>query len=128
MMRRAVATLCAGLMATTPTLACTDVRLIAGDGSATTVRTMEFAMDLGSEVQIIPRGFAVTSPAPNGGGLKWTSKYGYVAMNAYNMPVATDGLNEKGLGFGALYLPGETKYEDVKPADASRALLSLIHI
>ena len=28
-------------------------------------------------------------------------------MNAYNMPVATDGLNEKGLGFGALYLPVE---------------------
>ena len=64
MLRRAVATLCAGLMATTPAFACTDVRLIAGDGSATTVRTMEFAMELGSEVQIIPRGLQVTSPAP----------------------------------------------------------------
>ena len=66
-------------------------------------------MDLGSEVQIIPRGQQVTSPAPKGDGLKWTSKYGYVAMNAYDMPVATDGLNEKGLGFGALYLPGESQ-------------------
>ena len=119
MLRRAVATLCAGLMATTPALACTDVRLIAGDGSPMTVRTMEFAMDLGSEVQIIPRGLQVMSPAPNGDGLKWTSKYGYVAMNAYNMPVATDGLNEKGLGFGALYLPGEAKYQDVTPAEQS---------
>jgi choloylglycine hydrolase len=70
MLRRAVATLCAGLMATTPALACTDVRLIAGDGSAMTVRTMEFAMDLDSEVQIIPRGQQVTSPAPKGDGLK----------------------------------------------------------
>ena len=122
MLRRAVATLCAGLMATTPALACTDVRLIAGDGSAMTVRTMEFAMELDSEVQIIPRGLQVTSPAPNGNGLKWTSKYGYVAMNAYDMPVATDGLNEKGLGFGALYLPGETKYQDIKPGEESRAL------
>ena len=87
MLRRAVATLCAGLMATTPALACTDVRLIAGDGSPMTVRTMEFAMELGSEVQIIPRGQQVTSPAPKGDGLKWTSKYGYVAMNAYDMPV-----------------------------------------
>ena len=122
MPRRAVAALCAGLMATTPAFACTDVRLIAGDGSAMTVRTMEFAMELGSEVQIIPRGLQVTSPAPNGSGLKWTSKFGYVAMNAYDMPVATDGLNEKGLGFGALYLPGETKYQDIKPGEESRAL------
>ncbi len=79
-------------------------------------------MDLGSEVQIIPRGQQVTSPAPKGDGLTWKSKYGYVAMNAYNMPVATDGLNEKGLGFGALYLPAETKYQDVKPGDEVRAL------
>jgi len=50
MLRHAVATLCAGLMVTTPALACTDVRLIAGDGSPMTVRTMEFAMDLDSEV------------------------------------------------------------------------------
>ncbi len=122
MLRRAVATLCAGLMAATPTLACTDVRLIAGDGSPTTVRTMEFALELNSEVQIVPRGVAMVSPAPDGDGLKWTSKYGYVAMNAYQMPVATDGLNEKGLGFGALYLPAETKYQDVKPGDGARAL------
>ena len=107
-------------MATTPALACTDVRLIAGDGSPMTVRTMEFAMELGSEVQIVPRGLQVTSPAPKGDGLKWTSKYGYVAMNAYDMPVATDGLNEKGLGFGALYLPGEAKYQDVKPGEEAK--------
>lgn len=122
MMRRAVATLCAGLMAVTPALACTDVRLIAGDGSPTTVRTMEFALDLASEVQIVPRGVNFVSPAPNGEGLKWTSKYGFVAMNAFDQPVATDGLNEKGLGFGALYLPGETKYQDVGPGAAARAL------
>jgi choloylglycine hydrolase len=122
MLRRAVATLCAGLMAATPTLACTDVRLIAGDGSPMTVRTMEFAMDLGSELQVLPRGMDVTSPAPKGDGLKWKSKYGYVAMNAYGMPVATDGLNEKGLGFGALYLPAEAKYQDVQAADQAKAL------
>jgi len=122
MLRRAVATLCAGLMGVAPALACTDVRLIAGDGSPLSVRTMEFAMDLNSEVQIVPRGASVTSPGPKGDGLKWTSKYGYVAMNAYGMPVATDGLNEKGLGFGALYLPAETKYQDVGAGDEARAL------
>jgi len=121
-MRRAVAVLCAGLMASTPALACTDVRLIAGDGSPMTVRTMEFAIDLGSDVQIIPRGAKVTSPGPKGDGLAWTSKYGFVAMNALGQPAATDGLNEKGLGFGALYLPGETKYQDVKPGEEQHAL------
>jgi hypothetical protein len=43
-------------------------------------------------------------------------------MNAYDMPVATDGLNEKGLGFGALYLPGEAKYQYVKPGEEAKAL------
>jgi len=119
---RAIAVLCAGLIATTPAFACTDVRIIAGDGSPMTVRTMEFAMDLHSEVMIVPRGQQASSPAPKGSGLNWTSKYGFVAMNAYGMPVATDGLNEKGLGFGALYLPAETQYQDVKAGDESRAL------
>lgn len=121
-MRRVIATLCAGLMATSPALACTDVRIIAGDGSPTTVRTMEFALDLASEVQIVPRGVQFTSPGPRGNGLSWTSKYGYVGMNAFAQPVATDGLNEKGLGFGALYLPGETKYPEVKPGEEQHAL------
>ncbi len=122
MLHRAVATLCAGLMASTPALACTDVRLIAGDGSPMTVRTMEFAADLGSQAQIVPRNMSFTSPGPTGDGVKWSSKYGYVAMNAWNYPAATDGLNEKGLGFGALYLPGETKYQDVAKGDEARAL------
>jgi len=122
LLRRAVAALCVGLMGVAPALACTDVRLIAGDGSVLSVRTMEFAMDLNSEVQIVPRGVASTSPAPKGDGLKWTSKYGYVAMNALGMSVAVDGLNEKGLGFGALYLPGEAKYQEVSAENASRAL------
>lgn len=121
-MRRVIATMCAALMATAPALACTDVRIMAGDGSATTVRTMEFAMDLGSDVQIVPRGQTLVSPAPNGDGLSWTSKYGFVAVNAFDQPVATDGLNEKGLGFGALYLPGETKYQDVNPGEEGQAL------
>lgn len=121
-MRRAIATLCAGLLASTSSLACTDVRIVAADGSPMTVRTMEFAVDLASEVQIVPRGVKVTSPAPNGAGLTWTSKYGFVAMNAFDQPVATDGLNEKGLGFGALYLPGETRYPEVQAGEEQRAL------
>ena len=122
MLRRAVAAFSASLLAVSPTLACTDVRVIAGDGSPMTVRTMEFASELNSAVMVVPRGQEVVSPAPKGKGLKWTSKYGFVAMNAYGLPVATDGINESGLGFGALYLPGEAKYQEVEAGKEGEAL------
>lgn len=125
MPRRALTALCAGLIAVAPAYACTDVRLTAADGSVFSVRTMEFAEDLKSEVVVVPRGQRVTSPAPNGNGLSWTSKYGFVAMNALGEAVATDGVNEKGLGFGALYLPAETKYQTIEPGQQDRALSNL---
>ncbi len=46
-------------------------------------------------------------------------------MSAYGQPAVTDGLNEKGLGFGALYLPGETEYETVKAGEEGRALSNI---
>lgn len=122
MLSRLVAASCIGLLAAGPTLACTDVRLLATDGTAFSVRTMEFAEDLKSEVVIVPRGQPVSSPAPKGKGLNWTSKHGFVAMNTFGQPFYTDGLNEKGLGIGALYLPGETKYQTVAATDQARAL------
>jgi choloylglycine hydrolase len=123
--RRAAACLTAGLLLTVPALACTDVRLIAADGTPITVRTMEFAVDLQSDAVIMPRGRSFTSPGPKASGLTWTSKYGYVFMSAYGQPAVTDGLNEKGLGFGALYLPGETQYETVKAGEEDRALSNI---
>jgi choloylglycine hydrolase len=123
--RRAAACLTAGLLLTVPALACTDVRLIAADGTPFTVRTMEFAADLQSDAVIMPRGRSFTSPGPKASGLTWTSKYGYVFMSAYGQPAVTDGLNEKGLGFGALYLPGETQYETVKAGEEGRALSNI---
>jgi len=122
---RAAAYLAAGLLLTVPALACTDVRLIAADGSALTVRTMEFAADLDSQTVIMPRGRSFTSPGPKAAGLNWTSKYGFVFMNAYGEQAVTDGLKEKGLGFGALYLPGETEYETIKAGDEGRALSNI---
>jgi len=112
----------AGLIAAAPALACTDVRIMASDGSAFSVRTMEFAEELKSDAVIVPRGQKVSSTAPKGDGLGWTSKYGFVGMNAFDEAFFTDGLNEKGLGLGALYLPGETEYQTVKAGEESRAL------
>jgi choloylglycine hydrolase len=48
-----------------------------------------------------------------------------VFVNAYGEAAVIDGLNEKGLGFGALYLPGETKYETVAGGEEARALSNI---
>lgn len=122
MQLRILAWLGAGFIAAAPAFACTDVRILAEDGTPVSVRTMEFAVDLKSHAMVFPRGRQVTSPSPSGEGLSWTSKYGYVGMNAFGEPLITDGLNEKGLGIGALYLPGETEYQTVSGGDETRAL------
>jgi choloylglycine hydrolase len=119
---RVAAAICAGLIAVTPVWACTDVRLMAADGTAFSVRTMEFALDLKSDAVVVPRGKKLTSTAPKGDGHGWTSKFGFVGMNVFGENFFTDGLNEKGLGIGALYLPGETEYQTVQPGQEGKAL------
>jgi choloylglycine hydrolase len=93
---------------------CTGIRLIAEDESVVHARTMEFGIELDSNVIVIPRGFAKTGTAPKldktagsgaSEGAKWHSKYASVGANAKDMPVIVDGLNEKGLAVGSFYFP-----------------------
>jgi choloylglycine hydrolase len=72
-----------------------------------------------------PRGHKFASPAPGGkSGLRWTSKYGFVNVNMYDIDVVVDGLNEKGLSVGSLFLPA-SKFPQPKAQDASRSLFVL---
>src|SRR6266567_2496694 len=48
--------------------ACTGIRLIAEDGTVVHARTMEFAIDIHSDVIMVPRGYARVRPLHNG---KW---------------------------------------------------------
>lgn len=103
--------------------ACTGITLHPADGSIIFGRTLEFAMDLKSNVLVIPRGQKYIGSTPGGAaGLRWTSKYGVVGANAFDLPVTIDGLNEKGLQVGLFYFPGYANYNDVQPADANRSL------
>ena len=103
---------------------CTDARIIARDGTIVSARTMEFALPLGSRLVLRPRGSRLTSPAPGGGsGLSWEARFGSCYLDSMGADAASDGLNEAGLGIGALYLPGETEYEQV-PADEQSTALS----
>lgn len=99
-------------------LACTDFRVITKDNTTIIGRSMEFGLDLQSNVVATPRNTEFSPKAPDGNpALSWKSKYGYVYMNALNSPLAVDGMNEEGLSFEYLYLPGYTQYPTV-PANA----------
>jgi len=96
---------------TTNSLGCMDFLLKTKDGNLIDGRTNEFAQNLDYVVTANPRGEEKQSTAPNNTqGLKWKSKYGYVATEVQGIDAALDGINEQGLTFGYLWLP-ETKYE-----------------
>jgi len=91
-----------------PSSACTEFILKAQDGGFVIGRSLEFGWNPGYQAVVHPRGEQGSTDAPGGKpGLKWTSKYGFLAFEAFGSGV--DGLNEAGLSLGALYLPGYTK-------------------
>jgi choloylglycine hydrolase len=103
--------------------ACTDFRTTAKDGTVLIARSMEFAADLKSNLCTSPRGRVFNNTAPTGKpGLSWKAKYGYLYLNGFNIDGSVDGMNEQGLSFGALYLPGETQYQVIPSGQENRAL------
>ncbi len=104
--------------------ACMSFRVIAKDQTITIGRTMEFGMDSGWKIAVAPRNIAFTSPAPGGkDGLAWQSKYGYVSVVGWGIDtMVVDGLNEKGLSFGALWYELDVQWQEVKPGEEKRAL------
>ena len=82
---------------------------------------MEFGFPFNSKILIVPRGTEYTGTAPQGrAGLKWQTKYGVVGLNANVAPsIVADGMNEKGLVVGMLYLPGYARY--LAPDEAQTA-------
>lgn len=103
--------------------ACTGIRLSAADGSVIHARTMEFAVDIKSDVIMIPRGYARTGSTPDGKqGLKWKAKYASVGANGVGLPLIFDGLNEKGLAIGLFYFPGSAGYMRYNATDAGKTI------
>lgn len=84
--------------------ACSDFRVKAKDGAVVIGRSMEFPVDLKSEICVVPRG---------------AGRYGFLALNAFGISDAfVEGFNEKGLSLDGLMYAGAV-YE---PAVAGRAL------
>src|SRR3984885_10966855 len=104
---------------------CTDFLLLAADKDNSVVvgRSMEFGEDLGSQILVGGRGTKKHGGAPDLplDGLNWTTKYGYVGLNVAGLDLPhliCDGMNEKGLSIGALWLPGFTEYSPAVTDDA----------
>ena len=94
-------------------LACTDFALKAKDNTVVNGRSMEFPVDLKSEVLIVPRG--VQHVATDNKGISWTSKYGFLGINAFGLKDSfVEGFNEKGLTVGGLMFTG-AQYQKAAP-------------
>jgi len=105
-----------------PASACTDFRLKAADGSIVVGRSMEWGLDLKSQLQKHSRGEQIQSSAPGGkAGLTWKSKYGFPGINSYGTNLSLDGLNEKGFSIELLWLPG-SKYQAIEATDEAKAI------
>jgi choloylglycine hydrolase len=103
--------------------ACTGILLTAADGSVVHARTMEFAIDIQSDVIMIPRGYARTGTTPDGKeGLKWRARYASVGANGVGQPFIFDGVNEKGLAAGLFYFPTSAGYMPYTAEDAGKTM------
>lgn len=106
-----------------PALACTDFQLKASDGTVLISRSMEFSADMKSNLRSSPRGRAFATTAPNGKpAMTWKATYGYLYVDSMDQDFAVDGMNEQGLAFEYLYLPGETTYQTVPDGKESQSL------
>jgi choloylglycine hydrolase len=96
--------------------ACTDFQIKAEDNTVVIGRSMEFPVDLHSNVVIVPRGEQFVSINDKGiKGITWTNKYGFLGIDAFNLKNCyVEGFNEKGLAFDALMFTG-AKYQPAEP-------------
>ena len=121
--RLAAAAAILALLAGTAADACTGFELIATDGTVVHARTMGFAIDIQSQIMMVPRGYQRTGTTPDGApGLTSTAKCASVGLNRLGLNIRVDGVHEKGLAVGLFNFPGRVEFMDYKPEDASRSM------
>lgn len=110
-------------LASSQAQACTDFKLTAKDGTILITRSMEFGADLKSNLRSSTRERSFTPMTPNNKpGLSWISKYGYLYIDGFGVDAVFDGINEAGLTFEYLYLPGETTYQAIPNGKDSQTI------
>jgi choloylglycine hydrolase len=115
-----------GMIMQASSLACTGIVLHAKDGAVVPARTMEFSFDVESNILVVPAGTKITKlimDEKNTGGT-YVAKYGFAGANALNKPIVVDGVNEKGLYFGAFYFNHLAEYEQLTSENQQQAISS----
>jgi choloylglycine hydrolase len=103
--------------------ACTAFQLQSQDGSYVYFRTLEYGMKLDSSILIVPCQSEFQSVSNHASALKWTTKYGYIGMNQSIAPTGiSDGMNEKGLVVGCLYLQQFAEYQKIDSQKKEKAI------
>ncbi len=78
---------------------------------------MEFGVNLGSNLIVIPRNYSITATAPGKsvgtGGKTWATKYAATGTNFFDMPLVCEGINEKGLTGGLFYFPIFAQFQSI---------------
>lgn len=82
--------------------ACTRIVYLGEGNNVITARSMDWKIDVESDLWIFPRGMERSGQAGEN-SLKWTSQYGSVITSGFNI-ATTDGMNEKGLSANVLWL------------------------
>jgi choloylglycine hydrolase len=112
-LKRLLAAALVGLISTESALSCTRVIWSAPDGQVFVGRTQDWTEKANSAFRVYPRGIERTGAVAENPH-KWTSKYGSVALSAYDMGTH-EGVNERGLSAHALYLAVEAAFGDRDP-------------
>jgi len=116
-------TLAVTTLGMTSASACTAFHLTAQDNGVVVGRTMEFGLDVKPKAVVIATGTELTSSlSDKSKGIKYKTKYGVVGLNFLNKRMLVDGMNEKGVYVGALYLPGYASYPQVEAKTASKSM------
>jgi len=82
--------------------ACTRVVYLGENNRVITARSMDWKVDVASNLWIFPRGMQRSGMAGEN-SIHWTSKYGSVITSGFDI-ATTDGINEKGLAANVLWL------------------------
>ncbi|MCC5666652.1 linear amide C-N hydrolase [Nostoc sp. CHAB 5784] len=106
---------------------CTNFSLFQQGTSANytiSARTMDFNVNGNSQVTVTPRGQSFPEMPPVNSPLKWQNQYGYVSMqfSLKTYKRASDGINEKGLSVGSLWL-ADAQYPAPESASAEKPAL-----
>jgi penicillin V acylase-like amidase (Ntn superfamily) len=101
--------------------ACTRAVYLGSDNVVITGRSMDWAEDVYSNAWVFPRGM-VRDGATGPSTIKWTSKYGSLAVSGYDAGTA-DGMNEKGLVANVLYL-AESDYGTPQPGKPTLSIMA----